>query len=259
MAELITRREGSIGWIIFSNRTRHNALTYEIWRGLPEALADFARDSTVRVVALRGDAADFSSGNDVTEFEYMRDSMGAISSYNRVVEEAHQALLDLGKPTLARVQGMCYGGGLLLALHCDLRICSEDAEFAFRAARIGLGISYANTMLLAQLVGPAHCAEIMFTGKTIAAGDALRMGLVNKVVAPAELDAVFAQWCADIADNAPLSIAAMKRALIEGYKEADQRDLRGVSALVDACYMSDDYREGRAAFMQKRKPHFRGR
>ena len=259
MAELIIRREGKVGWLIFSNLTKRNALTYDIWRRLPEAVAQLERDSAVRVIALRGDGGDFSSGADVQEFEHARDSLGAVSSYNRVVDEGAESLLGASKPTLARIRGTCFGGGVAIALHCDLRICADDAVFAMPAARLGLGISYANVIRLAHVVGPGYAAEILFSGRRVNAGDAARMALVNQAVPSADLDAVFAQWCADIAGNAPLSIAAMKRALVEGYKEPDKRDLHDVHALVDACYSSDDYREGRTAFMQKRKPEFRGR
>jgi len=259
MAELITRREGRVGWIVFSNLTKRNAFTYEIWRSLPDAVNALALDTGVRVIALRGDGADFSAGADVAEFEHARDSIGAISSYNQVVDDANLALLSASKPTLALIRGRCYGGALALTLHCDMRICSDNAEFSLQAVRLGLGTSYASTMRIAHVVGPAHAAEILFSGRAFSAAEAFHMHLVNRVAPEAELDRVFAEWCATFADGAPLTIAAMKRALVEVYKDADKRDLRSVAALIEACYASDDYREGRAAFKQKRKPEFKGR
>jgi enoyl-CoA hydratase len=259
MAELITRREGRVGWIIFSNLTKRNALTYEIWRNLPDAVRSLALDTGVRVIALRGDGADFSTGADVAEFEHARDSINATTSYNAVVDEANDALLSATKPTIAMIRGVCYGGGLAMALHCDMRVCADNAEFSLQAAKLGFGISYASTMRFAHVVGPAHSAEIMFSGKVFSAQEAFHMHLVNRVAPAAELDRVFAEWCDLLAGSAPLTIAAIKRSLVEGYKDPERRDLRSVAAMIEACYASDDYREGRAAFRQGRKPDFKGR
>jgi enoyl-CoA hydratase len=259
MAELITRREGRVGWIVLSNLTKRNALTYEIWRGLPDAVNALALDTGVRVIAVRGDGTDFSAGADVAEFEHARDSIGAISGYNQVVDDANTALLNASKPTLAMIRGVCFGGGLALAMHCDMRICSDNAEFSLYASRLGYGTSYASTMRFAQVVGPAHSAEILFSGRVFTAAEAVHMHLVNRTAPEADLARVFGEWCEMFADGAPLTIAAMKRSLVEGYKDPDRRDLRSVAAMIEACYASDDYREGRAAFRQKRKPEFKGR
>src|SRR5262252_1536845 len=170
MADLIRRRDGAVGWIIISNYGKANALSYHIWRKIPDAVGEMERDSAVRVIAVRGDGnAAFSSGADVAEFETTRESSGAVSSYNWVVDEAIEALARCAKPTLARIQGPCIGGGVAIALHCDLRICSEDAVFSLPGAKLGLGISYANTSRLAQIVGLGFCAEIQFTGRTYSA------------------------------------------------------------------------------------------
>lgn len=259
MAELITRREGRVGWIVLSNLTKRNALTYEIWRGLPDAVNALALDTGVRVIAVRGDGTDFSAGADVAEFEHARDSIGAISGYNQVVDDANTALLNASKPTLAMIRGVCFGGGLALAMHCDMRICADNAEFSLYASRLGYGTSYASTMRFAQVVGPAHSAEILFSGRVFSAAEAFHMHLVNRTASEVDLVRVFGEWCDMFADGAPLTIAAMKRSLVEGYKDPDRRDLRSVAAMIEACYASDDYREGRAAFRQKRKPEFKGR
>jgi enoyl-CoA hydratase/carnithine racemase len=168
-------------------------------------------------------------------------------------------LSNCPKPTVAFIQGICYGGGMGIAARCDLRVCSDDALFSLPAARLGLGYSYASIMRLAQVVGPSYCAEIMFAARRYSAAEALQMRLVNRVVPGAEFERVVSEYCAMIADNAPLTIVAGKRCLIEGYKDPAQRDMRTVQATIDACYTSDDYREGREAFLQKRKPVFRGR
>lgn len=260
MAELIVKRDGATGWIVFSSLAKLNALTYEMWRRMPEAVADHERDPAVRLIALRGtgDKA-FTSGADVTEFAHARDSIGATASYNQAVEDANVALSNCPKPTVAFIQGICYGGGMGIAARCDLRVCSDDSLFSLPAARLGLGYSYASIMRLAQVVGPAYCAEIMFAARRYSAAEALQMRLVNRVVPGAEFERVVAEYCAMIAENAPLTIAAGKRCLIEGYKDPAQRDMRTVQATIDACYTSEDYREGREAFLAKRKPVFRGR
>lgn len=260
MAELAVRREGATGWIVFSSPSKLNALTYDMWRRMPEAVADLERDPGVRMVALRGDGDKaFTSGADVTEFGHARDSIGATASYNQAVEDANVALTGCAKPTVAFVQGICYGAGMGIAARCDLRVCTDDSLFSLPAARLGLGYSYASIMRLAHVVGPSYCAEIMFTARRYSATESLQMRLVNRVVPGAEFERVVSEYCAMIAENAPLTIAAGKRCLIEGYKDPGQRDMRAVQAVIDACYTSEDYREGREAFMQKRKPVFRGR
>jgi enoyl-CoA hydratase len=259
MAGITTRRDGAIGWIVISNITKRNALTYDIWRSLPEAISQLDRDSSVRVIAVRGEGLNFSGGADVAEFEHSRDSIGAFAGYNRVVDDANLALLSASKPTVARIQGVCFGGGLALALHCDMRLCSDDAEFALQAARLGFGISFSSTMRMSYVIGLTHAADIMFSGRVFKADEAVHMRLVNRSVPAADLDRAFTEWCNPIAESAPLTIAAMKRAWLEGYKDADKRDMRTLRSMIEACYASDDYREGRTAFLAKRKPEFRGR
>jgi len=260
MPELITRREGATGWIIFSSPAKLNALTYDMWRRMPELIADLERDPAVRLVALRGDGdMAFTSGADITEFAHARDSIGATASYNQAVEDFNSALSNCPKPTFAFIQGICYGGGLGIAVRCDIRVCTDDSLFSMPAARLGIGYSAGSILRLAHLVGPAYCAELMFMAKRYSAAEAQQMRLVNRVVPAAEFERVVSEYCATIAENAPLTIAAGKRCLIESYKDLAERDMRAVQALIDACYMSEDYREGRSAFLEKRKPVFRGR
>lgn len=260
MAELITRREGATGWIVFSNPARQNAITYEMWSGIADAVAQFERDGAVRVIALRGEGDEaFSSGADISEFERTRDSVDATASYNHMVESANSAVLNAAKPTLAYIRGICFGGGLGLALHCDIRVCSDDSVFSMPAAKLGLGYSYESTMRIAHVVGSACCAEITLTGRRYSAQEALQMRILNTVVPKAKLQRVAGEICVMISENAPLTMAAIKRALLEGYKDLAQRDMRAVQAMIDACFESEDYREGRTAFLQKRKPVFRGR
>ncbi len=259
MAELKTRREGSIGWIVFSNPDKYNAVTYDMWRALPEALADFDGDPDMRAICLTGDGEKaFVSGADISEFEAKRGSADAAAEYNRASQAAGAALVAARLPTVARIRGICFGGGLGLALSCDMRIAADDARFCVPAARLGLGYPYAGLKRLVDLVGPAYAAEIFATARRYNAAEAAHMHLVNRVVPVADLDAACAETLGAIADNAPLTIEAALAAIDAACKADAERDLDAVQVLFDRCFNSEDYKEGRKAFMEKRKPVFRG-
>jgi len=260
VAELITRREGAIGWIVFSNPARFNALTYDMWKGLPQALAAFDADSEIRVVVLAGDGDKaFVSGADVSQFDEARGTEDARAAYNRTVEEAYVAPVLCAKPVVAKIRGICMGGGLGLAAACDVRFAADDAVFRMPAARLGLGYSYTGMRRFVQVLGAANTADIFFSARKFDAQEALRMGLVSRVIPAAGLDREVAAYCALVAENAPLSLIAAKAAIREVLKDANARDLPALQKAIDACWASEDYREGRAAFMEKRKAEFKGR
>jgi len=260
MAELKVRREGTTGWIVFSNPDRHNAMTYEMWRALPEAIADFDQDPEMRAIALTGDGDKaFVSGADISEFEARRGTAEAAAEYNRASQAAGEALLGARLPTLARIRGICFGGGLGLALGCDMRIAADDARFCIPAARLGLGYAYAGLKRLVDIVGPAYAAEIFATARRYDARDALQMRLVNRIAPVGELDTVFGEYLKSIGDNAPLTVEAALAAVDEALKPEHLRDPAKVQAKVDRCFASEDYKEGRRAFMEKRRPVFKGK
>lgn len=260
MPELIVRREGATGWILLSNPAKHNAVTYEMLRALPDAVAKHERDMAVRVIAITGQGSEhFVSGTDISEFAAIRGSHYATGSYGQALEGAYEAFAACRKPTLAKIRGACVGVGLSLALCCDLRMASDDALFRHPGARYGLGVYWGTIHRLVAFVGPGQAAEIFFAARRIYAQDALRIGLANRVVAQGDLDREFAAYCAEIAAGAPLTHAAAKRAIIESLKDPAARDLKTLQAMVDACHASDDYKEGLAALRDKRKPQFRGR
>jgi enoyl-CoA hydratase/carnithine racemase len=163
------------------------------------------------------------------------------------------------KPVVAKIRGYCFGGGLGLAAACDLRICSEDSTFRMPAARMGLGYSFLGLRRFVQVLGPANAADIFYSARVFDARDALRMGFASRVVAPAELDATVDAWTAMVAENAPLTIAAGKLAIREALRDREDRDMDALARAIHACVASDDYREGRTAFMEKRAPRFAGR
>ena len=257
---LKTRTEGAIGWLVFSNPERDNAVTYEMWRDMPRAIHEFDSNPAVRVIAVTG-AGDkaFVAGADISEFEHLRGSPEASAEYNHATRAGQDALLNTSTPTVAVIRGICFGGGIGLALSCDMRIAADDARFCVPAARLGLGYAYAGIKRLIEVVGPASTAEIFSTARRYDAAEALRMGLVNHVLPTAGLDAFVAEYLGQIADNAPLTVAAAMRAIDEALKPERERDLLAVEDMVERCFASEDYKEGRTAFMEKRKPAFKGR
>lgn len=258
--KLIVDTDNGIGRLIFNQPQRHNAISMDMWQGIADAMSAFAIDESLRVVVLSG-AGDkaFSAGADISEFEEKRASKKDVESYDRAALEAIESIVHIDRPTIAMVQGYCIGGGAELALSCDLRIASDDARFGIPAAKLGLAYGWDDVYPLVQLVGPSFAKEILFTGRQFGADEALRMGLVNRVVPRSKLEFAVDDCARSIAANAPLTIRAAKRTIAEALKAPEHRDLETVSALIDECFASEDYAEGRKAFMEKRPPEFKGR
>ncbi len=260
MAELITKREGAVATVLFSNPATLNAVTFDMWSAVPAALAALDADPAVRVVVIAGDGDKaFISGADISQFEKLRGTAGAQAEYNKAVEKAYLAPMNCSKPVIARIRGICIGGGLGFAAACDLRICSEDAVFRMPAARLGLGYSPAGVRRFMNVIGAANTSEIFFTARKFDAREALRMGFVSRVVPAAQLEQAVAETCELIAENAPLTVAAAKFAVQQALKDPAERDMAKAVKMVEACFASADHKEGRKAFMDKRKPSFTGR
>ena len=258
--KLIARKEGAIGWVIFNNPERHNATSYEMWQSLPLVLEAYVHDPEVRVIMFRGTGEKaFSAGADISQFKEKRSSEEAVKLYNDTADASSRALRECAKPTIAMIHGYCIGGGAAIAVGCDIRIASDSAKFGVPAAKLGLGYRFDGIKRLSGVVGPAYTAEIFFTGRQFSAQEALQMGLVNRLLPAAELESYTLDYANTITTNAPLTIAAVKRSLIELSKNPAERDLDQCQRMVDACFQSEDYKEGRTAFMEKRKPQFKGR
>jgi enoyl-CoA hydratase len=255
---LRAERDGPIGWMLFDNPARRNAITGEMWRAIPKAMAAFDADPEVRCVVLRG-AGDiaFAAGADISEFDKRRADAEAAGKHDNSIDVAQLALENSAKPVLAMIRGFCLGGGLEIALACDLRYAGASASFAIPAARLGIGYGVHGTNRLVASVGHAAAREIMLTGRRYNADEALAMGLVNRVLPDAELEGYVRKLAAELAANAPLSMAASK-AIINGVIEPGG-DFSKAEALIERCAKSEDHVEGRRAFMEKRAPRFKGR
>jgi enoyl-CoA hydratase/carnithine racemase len=246
-------KDGRVGHVSFNNPERHNAVSLDMWAATSAILEDYARDDEVRVVVLSGAGGRaFVSGADISKFESERATLDA------TVEKAYCGVQDFSKPTIAMIRGYCIGGGLGLAVCCDLRICSENSRFAVPAAKLGLGYSYAGLRRLIDVVGPAFAREIFFTGRQFGTEEARAMGLVNRVVPENELESYVKDYAETIAANAPLTVKAVKYIVGEAMKDESRRNLARCAEMVEQCFTSKDFIEGRRAFMEKRKPAFSG-
>jgi enoyl-CoA hydratase len=257
--KMLARKEGNVGYVIFNNPERHNAVSLEMWARTAEILEGFKNDEDVRVVVLTGAGGkSFVSGADISKFESERSSFEGMKTYNETVARANEGVASFPKPTVAMIKGYCIGGGLGLAVCCDLRICSDNSKFAIPAAKLGLGYSYPGVKRLSDLVGPSFAKEIFFTARQFDAEEARTMGLVNRIVAAAELESYVKNYADTIANNAPLTVTAAKFIANQTVRDESKRDLARCQEMVDACFASSDYKEGRRAFMEKRKPQFTG-
>ncbi len=252
--------DGSSLHIRFNNPARHNALSVDMWGAVPALLAQAVANDAVRLVVFSG-AGDksFVSGADISQFEDQRAAREAVVRYEALAEEALTAIADCAKPTLACIQGYCIGGGVNVAIACDLRIASSDSVFSVPAARLGLGYRFSAMKNLIDLIGPGATKDLFFTARRIDAQEALALGLVSRTCAPADLQALLAEYCDALGANAPLTIHAAKVIAAEVLKPASDIQLEHCQQLIRDCFDSADYAEGRRAFMEKRKPVFRGR
>jgi enoyl-CoA hydratase len=252
--------EAGIGVITFNQPEKRNAISVEMWIGLAAILERFAADPAVKVVVLTGAGPKaFISGADISQFDQLRGDADAQQEYDRMTSRGRAALGRFAKPMIAQIRGFCLGGGLNIAMQADIRIAAESAQFGAPAAKIGNVYGLEMARKLVSLIGPAHARLMLFTGSRIDATEAQRIGLVNRVVAEEALVATVAEMAWEIAGNAPLSVLAHKFAINEVVRDTGERDGQSLQLALKACLDSEDYREGRSAFMEKRLPRFVGR
>ena len=246
--------------IRFNNPARHNALSVDMWEAVPLLLDLAELDGRVRLVVFSGAGEKaFVSGADISQFEDQRAAREAVTRYEQMAENALMGIANFSKPTLACIRGFCIGGGVNVAISCDLRIASSDSIFSIPAARLGLGYRYSAMKNLVDLVGPGAAKDLFFTARKIDAAEAKSMGLVSRVCEPDALPALLAEYTDALAANAPLTVRAGKVIMGEVLKPSPELDMALCQSLIRGCFESADYAEGRKAFMEKRKPVFVGK
>lgn len=256
---IIARKDGPIGRLIFDNPSKRNAISIGMANQLPIALADFDADPSIHVVVITGSGdKSFISGADISEFDKKEANPEAVRENAARSQKTFGDLRKFRKPTVAGIRGFCFGGGVAIGVACDLRFAADDALFSIPSARLGIGYRADFTSWLVDAVGPANAKEMLITAQRYSAHDALRMGLVHRVAPVADFDSQLDSYCASIAENAPLAMQASKVIVNEVAGGLTNADMALCQKLTDACKLSDDYKEGRRAFKEKRRPVFRG-
>ena len=258
--KILSTKKGAIGTLTFNYPEKLNAISPEMSQAAGQVIDDFAADPAIRVIILRGAGSkSFVSGGDISKYEGNRSTPEQIAAYTKMTAGFRASLRGIGKPTIAQIRGYCLGGGLAIALNCDLRICTEDAQFGIPAARLSIGYSAESLSQLIDLVGPSLAKEILFTARRLPAHEAHRIGLFNHVCQAGMLESFVQSYAETMAGNAPLSIVAAKRVIDEYVKDPADRNQKMADDAVAACFVSNDYKEGRKAFMEKRKPVWTGK
>lgn len=258
--KLIVEKEGAIGRLILNQPEKRNAIGFEMWQGIGDAMETFSNDAQIRVVVVSGAGGKaFSAGADISEFKEHRSSPDARKAYDEAMRRAFDRLYNLPLMTIAKIDGVCVGGGAELAMDCDILLASDTSRFGITPARLGLGYSLPDVDRLVRHLGVKNTKEVLATARLFSAADALRMGWINRVVPAADIDAAVEELAREISGNAPLTLTASKLITNEAAKVPSERNIDLCTALVEKCYASADYVEGQKAFAEKRAPKFAGR
>jgi enoyl-CoA hydratase/carnithine racemase len=258
--KLTVEKRGAVGWIVFDNPARRNAINGAMWRAIPDAMQQLDADASVRCVAFRGAGTEaFAAGADISEFEKNRAERSSVAAYDDLLDRVLHSIQDSRKPSVAMIHGFCMGGGVEIALACDLRYCGESAQLGIPAAKLGLAYNVEGHKRLVETVGHARAREIMFLGRRYSAAEAIAMGMVHSVFPDGKLESETAKIIETLCENAPLAIANSKTIIEEFVKSSGAPDAGRMREAMGRCAKSADYEEGRKAFMEKRKPQFKGK
>src|SRR5437899_3476654 len=223
--------------IRFNNPARHNALSVDMWEAIPVLLAQAEVDESVRLLVFSGAGEKaFVSGADISQFEDMRAAREAVSRYEQMAENALMRIYRFSKPTLACIRGYCIGGGVNVAISCDLRIATSDSVFSIPAARLGLGYRYSALKTLVDLIGIGAAKDLFLTARKIDAEEALSIGLIGRVCPPEALDSLLSEYTSALAANAPLTVRAGKAIIAEMLKPSSEFDVILCQDLIRSCF-----------------------
>jgi len=257
---ICVEQKDAIATVVFNRPDMRNAISLAMWQEIARVTEAVGKDPGVRAVVYRGAGVEaFASGADISEFKAVRKDTATAQAYGRETEAAYLAIRQCPKPTAAMIYGFCMGGGMALAMSCDLRFAAEGARFGIPAGRLGIIYAAVSIRQLVDLVGPSYAKDILFSARTLEAQEALAIGFINRLLPAQELEAYTYDYLKKVAENAPLSVHGSK-VIIEAILEdgaVGQRER--IRQLTLEAFESQDYKEGTRAFLEKRPPRFEGR
>ena len=251
--------ERGVAVIRFNHPEKHNAMSVEMWEGLACALTAAREHADTRVLILTGEGGKaFVSGADISQFERNQSTPEARAEFGQRAGAYRSLLANFPKPTISCIQGYCIGGGLGLALGTDIRIASTSSQFGIPAAKLSIAYPFSGLQVLNALVGPSWARLLLYSAMRIDAAEAERIGLITRMVSDDDLWPHTLDLAQRIASNAPLSVYAAKLTIDQILKDPAERDMEAIRAIAARCANSEDAKEGRRAFMEKRVPQFHG-